>query len=377
MSMQSLQLLPALQALPVTDDSRRSARQVIEDLAWTDTALQAAEFTASVSFAMWGIWDQVNVDDTLVRAYNAQYPGLAADHSLHEHWLLMNEQGPASAQGFVNGVKGKVAELNFARSLEEQGYTNVAIAADPTQEIWDITSFNPMGDLELWQVKAVGAEAAAEVTNSMLGNPDILFAVSSEAFAKMDNLSPELIDQMVDIGSTLELGEGVTEGLNLLSDNLGIDVPDSLGEILPYAGAIIAAARLIRGAISTEQQFKAVDRTDRNKLQVVQALTLMSRMGISTVLATAGGMGGAAIGTVVPGVGNLVGGVTGGLAGAGLGMYLNRHLQPYMLGLALDITGLTNDDLFYFKNKPSIDWTAWSLKRAADELSSRPMLASA
>ncbi len=374
MSMHSLQLLPALQELPVTDDSRRSVRQVIEDFAWTDTALQAAEFTASVSFAMWGIWDQVNVDDTLVRAYNAQYPSLAADRSLHEHWSLMNEQGPASAQGFVNGVKGKVAELNFARSLEEQGYTNVAFAADPTQEIWDISSFNPMGDLELWQVKAVGAEAAAEVMNSMFDDPDVLFAVSSEAFEKMANLTPELIDQMVDIGSTIELEEGVTEGLDLLSDNLGIDVPDSLGEILPYAGAIIAAARLIRGAISTEQQFKAVDRTDRNKLQVVQALTLMARMGISTVLATAGGMGGAAIGTVLPGVGNLVGAVTGGLAGAGLGMYLNRHLQPHMLGLALDITGLTKDDLFYFKNKPSIDQTAWSIKRAADELSSRPML---
>ena len=47
-------------------------------------------------------------------------------------------------------------------------------------------------------------------------------------------------------------------------------------------------------------------------------------------------------------------------------MYLNRHLQPHMLSLALDITGLTNDDLVYFKNKPHIDQVAWSFRQVAD-----------
>ena len=39
-------------------------------------------------------------------------------------------------------------------------------------------------------------------------------------------------------------------------------------------------------------------------------------------------------------------------------MYLNKHLQPHMLDLALNITGLTHDDLFYYKNKQRIDDTA-------------------
>ena len=43
-----------------------------------------------------------------------------------------------------------------------------------------------------------------------------------------------------------------------------------------------------------------------------------------------------------------------------MGMYLNKHLQPHMLNLALNITGLTNDDLFYYKNKPRIDDVALS-----------------
>ena len=98
----------------------------------------------------------------------------------------------------------------------------------------------------------------------------------------------------------------------------------------------------------------------------------MSRLGITTVLATAGGAGGTAIGSVVPGVGNLIGGIVGSVGGAGMGMYLNRYLQPHMLNLALDITGLTNDDLFYYKNRPRIDTVALSFQTTAKELGTVP-----
>ena len=154
---------------------------------------------------------------------------------------------------------------------------------------------------------------------------------------------------------------------------MGIDVPDGVTDFLPYVGAIIAGARLIYSVVSTERNFKDVDRTTKNKIQVVQTLTLMSRMGVSAVLAIAGGQAGAAaggiIGSVVPGIGNAVGGIGGGLsgsvAGAGMGIYLNRRLRPHMLNLALDITGLTNDDLFYYKNKQRIDEIGDSIQSSA------------
>ena len=94
----------------------------------------------------------------------------------------------------------------------------------------------------------------------------------------------------------------------------------------------------------------------------------MSRMGVNTVLATVGGMGGTAAGSFLPLIGNLVGGLVGTAAGAGMGMYLNRHVQPHMLSLALDITGLEEDDLFYYKNKPRIDELAMSLRQTAMQL---------
>ena len=366
--MQSLDLLPALRELPTDDQRRRSFREIIEDLHATDSALHAAEFTAAVSFGMWGIWDSINVDDSLAQAYAAQYPNPAADHSLYEHWQEMVERGPDSVDGFISALKGKVAELNFAETLESRGFTDVSISQNPTQPILDIVATAPDGETVLWQVKTGAAEYAGEVQNAMLDNPGVLFANSSEVFDKIAERSPELIGQMTDIGSNAELIGDVNEGLSLLTDNLGIDIPDGVGEIIPYAGAILAGTRLIYGVIRTEQQFKAVDRTTRNKIQVVQALTLMSRMGVTTVLSTVGGMGGGAVGTAIPGVGNLVGGIAGTVAGAGMGMYLNRHLQPHMLTLALDISGLTNDDLFYYKNKPHIDQVALSFRQSANAL---------
>ena len=55
-----------------------------------------------------------------------------------------------------------------------------------------------------------------------------------------------------------------------------------------------------------------------------------------------------------------------------MGMYLNKHLQPHMLNLALDITGLTNDDLFYYKNKPRIDNLSINFRKTAGELAAAP-----
>ena len=88
-------------------------------------------------------------------------------------------------------------------------------------------------------------------------------------------------------------------------------------------------------------------------------------MGISTVLATAGGMGGSAAGSAIPFVGNLIGGIAGTAAGAGIGMYLNSRLEPRMMDLALDITGLTEDDIFYYANKERVDSLAMSFRRTS------------
>ena len=368
--MQSLNLMPQLLQLPGgPTDHPKSSRDHLTALVGAVKTLYAAEISSASAAGLWAVFDQANVDDNLRAAYEAQYPNLAADHSLHEHWQEMITRGEESMQGFINGIKGKLAEFDAAEQLKEAGWDNVSIAPNPTQSVFDITATPPGGGTEVhWQVKTGGEEYAGEVLAAMTENPDIHFAVSSEIYDAIPASDPEMIQRIMDIGPDLEWVSGIQDGLETLSNNLGIDILDGFQDIIPYAGAIAASARLIYGVIRTEQEFRAADRTTKNQIQVVQTLTLMSRMGISAALAYAGGFGGTAAGSAIPGVGNLAGGIAGSLAGAGIGMYLNRHLQPRMLSLALNITGLEQDDLFYFKNKPRLDLLALSFHRTATSL---------
>lgn len=374
--MQSLNLLPALQELPTAgDDHGRDTRGIIRDLVETDKGLYAAEFSVGVSAGLWSIFDDINVDDNLAVAYEAAYPNLAGEHSLHEHWQEMVERGPAAETGFVSGIQGKLAEIEAKDILEANGYTNVEIAPDPTQPVWDISAIAPDGSEALIQVKSGAAAYAAQSMDAMEAAPDISFAVSDEIYGRILETAPEYADQvLLNIGSAAELTDSVQDNLGILANNMGLDIPDGIGEIIPYAGAIIAGARLIHSVLKTEREFKAADRTTKNKLQVVQSLTLMSRMGINTVLATVGGSAGTAAGSFLPGLGNIIGGIGGAIGGAAMGMYLNRHLQPRMLSLALNITGLTQDDLFYYKNQELIDQTALSFRATARELEKQPPL---
>lgn len=375
MTMQSSNLLPALRELPTGESRQRmSFREMIAGLVNTDRAMYAAEFAFAASLSMWAIFSIVNVDDGL-RETMTQAHGMAFGNyegTLTEHWQELMERGPDSANGFMAALKGKAAEINFAETLENNGFTNVSIPDDPTQPIWDISAIGPDGQEVLIQVKTGAADYAGEVQDLIVENPDIHYAVSTEIYGKIAESTPELINQITDIGPDYLLVEGIEDGLETLSGNMGIDIPDGVVDIVPYAGAIMAGARLVYSALKTEKEFAAADRTEKNKVQVVQTLTLMSRMGVATVLSTAGGMGGAAAGSAVPGIGTLVGGIGGSIVGAGMGIYLNKHLQPHMLDLALNITGLTRDDLFYYKNKPRIDEVAVTFQRTARELAAAP-----
>ena len=377
MTMQSSNLLPELRKLPSTKSSQsKSFRDTISDLQGMDRTLYASEAAAATSFAMWGIFDTINVDDNLrakiTEAHERAFGNY--DGTVTDHWQDMLQQGQDSTEGFLNALKGKVAEIDTKNMLEERGYTDVEIAQNPNQPVWDVSATSPDGEPSLWQVKTGNANYSGDVEPLMQGNPDISYAVSTEIYDKISEQSPDLIDQMTDIGFDYDRVEGIKGGLETLSDNMGLDLPDNIGEIVPYAGAIIVSARLIYDVIRTEKKFSTVDRTTKNKIQIVQALTIMSRFGVSTVLSTVGGLGGGAIGSAVPGIGNLIGGIFGTVAGAGMGIYLNKHLQPYMLDLALDITGFEHADLFYFRNKDHIDQIALSFQKNAGLLGTGPHL---
>ena len=370
MTMNSLNLVPQLLQLPnESEDHHRTSRERLLALIGTDRAMYAAEQAAATSAGLWTVFDGANVDDDILRAYEMQYPNLAAERSLHEHWQDVMGRGDEPMTGFISGLKGKVAEFGAADHLRQAGWTNVEVAPNPTQSVFDITATPPEGGPAVhWQVKTGGTDYAQQVQDAVAESPDVHFAVSSEIYDSIAVSSTEMVDRLMDIGTDYELVSGIQGGLETLTDNLGIDIPDSLGSVLPYAGAIVAAAKLIHEVISTEREFREADRTTTNKIHMVRTLTLMARMGITTVLSTAGTVGGAAAGTAVPLVGNLVGGGVGAIGGGLIGMYLNQHFQPHMLRLGLDTCGLEEDDLFYFKSKSRVDQLAVSFHERANQL---------
>ena len=344
-------------------------------LVGTDRGMFAAEFTSAVSASLWAVFDRVNVDDNLSRAYKTRWPDMADDHSLYEQWRSLAESGHGVGHNewFFNGLKGQLAEFEAQELLEAKGFTNVKLAPIANQESWDISAISPAGRDVTISVKTGTSYSTGDVQGLMEGNPDHLFALSAEIHQRVVESGMETGDRIVAVISPdYERVTGIQDGLEALSANMGIDIPDGVVDILPYALAITVSARLIYSALKTEREFKAADRSTKNKIQVVQTLTLMSKMGVTTVLTTAGAMGGAAAGSFVAGIGNVAASAGGMVIGAGVGMYLNKHLQPHMLDLALNITGLTRDDLFYYKNKQHIDDTAWTFQDRAARLAATP-----
>ena len=49
------------------------------------------------------------------------------------------------------------------------------------------------------------------------------------------------------------------------------------------------------------------------------------------------------------------------IGGGGVAVYLNRRLRPRMMDVAMHLAGVTEDDLFYFRNKATVDRIGESL----------------
>ncbi len=279
--MQSITVAQQLHELPANrPGSHGSYEDILDDLIESGRTLQAAEAATASAFAMWVIFPGINVDDDLLQAYEAAYPGLALDKSLYEQYLDMAESGDASITGFISGLKGKLAEFHAQDVLQQNGYSNVEIASTSTQALWDISAVNPVGETVFLQVKTGAESYANEVKAALESEPDVNFIVSSELYNSITSKSPEYIDQLTTLEPDYNLVENIDDGLRTLSGNEGIDIPDGVGDILPVAGGIILAASLIHSAWKTEKGFTAADRTTKNKVHVVRTLTLMSRLGI-------------------------------------------------------------------------------------------------
>jgi len=357
MTLESLALLPELQKIPIDASAvDLDFRGRLTRIAELDRDHWSIEFSSGVERSLLALFEARNVPDVVREAYGQAFSNSAI--GLHERYLEMVGRGEQSATGFLSNLKGRVAELKISPDLEERyaGY-KFDLASNPNQPIWDIRGVGPEGTEDIFvQVKFGSASYAREVIERMEDAPsNVTFAVSSEIYEKITESIPELSGRLIDSGiSNLELSANVREGLEILAQNQGIDVPDSVGEILPYIGEIVLAIKLIADIVSVERDFKEVSISDRSRVHALKALTLMSRFGITSVCVSLGGTAGS---IALPGVGT----AGGAIGGAGLAFYLNRRLKPRMLEVAMKIAGVDEDDMFYLRNKVSIDRVGASL----------------
>ena len=358
MSMESLSFLPELQGLPAVEGADAlEPGEAVALIRTMDRGHFAIEVSQATEEALEALFDARNAPDVLDKAYGIAFSDrFEQGKSLNESHSEAMQRGLRSETGFVSNLKGKVAELEAETALEERhlGY-GFKLAESATQSGWDLIGTSPSGEDIFIQVK-VGAEGYAySVVEDMHAYPNYPFAVSTEIYDAIENSHPELFARLTDIGSVTELTEFAKGGLEKLSGNMGIDVPDSLREVLPYVGEIVLGIKLIWDIVRTERELKSIDLTDRSRVHGIRALALTSRFGVNQVCLWAGTSAGAAVGTAVPGVGNVAAGLGGSLAGIGGGMLLNRMLQPRIEEVAIKLVGGDPDDIFYLMNKAEID----------------------
>ena len=299
--------------------------------------------------ALYG-FNELNVNDQLFESYSAQYPRLAEAKSLYDSAVEKTAEGAESMQGLISGLKGKYFEINLEQSLSNTypGW-DFTISENATQPIWDLKGIGPEGEELFIQAKMGGLEYASDVKARMLESPDVMFATSTEIQEKILESSPELASQFIEVDTlNSELTNEVIENTEQLIANFGLDMPDQIGDMLPYGGEIVAGITLLNELSKVKKDFQHIEISDKRRVQGLRAIMAISRFGIGTVST----LFGVSLGTaILPGIGSLIGGVVGGIGS----IYFNKKTKTYLFDWALFLMNLSQDEMFYLKNKKAID----------------------
>lgn len=350
--MKSVNYIDDLRQIPC-DKKFVDLKSLVKEIELQKKESMAIEIGIATEVALLCAFDELNVDDNIAEGFTSQYPNLAENQSLYQDLLAKGaDTDIENLTSYIDRIKGKIYEIELTDRLGEQfdGYT-FSIAESATQPIWDIKGINADGEEILIQAK-MGAESYAyDVKSRMLENPDVLFATSTEIQNKILESHPELASQFINVDiSNVQFTTEISENMEQLISNYGVDAPDSVAEILPFVGEIVMGITLLRELSNVKHDYKNINTSDANKIKMLRAIMVISRFGVSTLMATLGT-------AIFPGVGTIT--------GAALGVVINKEIKPYMYDMALGIMDYTRDDMFYFKNKVNIDNIGDGLYRQA------------
>lgn len=356
--MNSIKYLEQLQEIPC-DKKEYDLKALIKTIESQKKESMAIEIGIATEIGLLYAFNHFNVNDSIQEGFASQYPNLAENQSLYEDLLAKGaDTDIENLTSYIDRIKGKIYEIELVNQLNGQfdGY-NFSISESATQPIWDIKGIDANGEEMLIQAKMGGETYALEVHERMLENPDVLFATSTEIQEKILEKSPELASQFINVMevSNLQFTTQIAENVEQLLGNFGIDPPDGLGDLLPMLAEAKLVMKLLEVNSSVNKEYQYVNKSDMEKIKMIKAMVLISRYGITSVSAFCGAKAGAMVdlgtGGMLMGLGTLVGGLGGVIAGGMMG----GNIEPRLYDLALDIMDYTRDDLFYLKNKITVD----------------------
>ena len=323
--------------------------------------------------AFTSFYEYGNVPDELNEAYLLAMNRKAEEFSLSERYEVNLEKGEESASNFVGTIHAKGQEIAFRDTQLEniqQQFPELRVEKlellPPTYEGVDVKGLNHDGETVLEvQVKTGFEEYTYDVVNKIQDtHSDILFAVSEEIKEKIIKDYPEYSDRLYEgfEPSHLETLNGTQEGLDILASNYGIDLPDNIEDAVPFIGEIFLVYKLLKAFNKTEKNFKASTMLDeKKKLNALKTILIINKFGFASTMAIVG----ANLGQFGGWVAALVGSAGGALAGG----YLSKKTEPMLLSFSLKILELTKEDLFYYKNKSTIDDIAFEFKKTSASFS--------
>ena len=145
--MESISLLEELRNLPVDDDAAGYSHEtVIAKLRGMDKNTFALEVAQAAEETVEALFEARNVPDVLNQAHVLAFSDASQTMTLAQHFEQVTETGDRSLAGFVSSLKGKVAELESVRQLEEMhpGY-KFEIPSNPNQPVYDLIGRGPEG----------------------------------------------------------------------------------------------------------------------------------------------------------------------------------------------------------------------------------------
>ncbi|GEM_PF-462895 len=181
------------------------------------------------------------VPEAVETAYAFAYPGLAASESFRQAAGRMADD-PERLAGFLNGVRGKLFEIQYADYLNAgvlPDGVHAALAPSATQPNWDIAILDDRGNaIEVLQAKAT--DSVSYVKQALAENPQIDVVTTDEVcqhLALAGGGEGVIESGILDAELTATLADHVSAGDHSLLDGM---IPDLLPGI-PVTTLALAA----------------------------------------------------------------------------------------------------------------------------------------